>query len=38
MKVWPRSFEQAFSRKSDVVNALNSKNYHNLADDIISTY
>lgn len=27
------SFEQAFSRKSDVVNALNSKNYHNLADD-----
>lgn len=27
------SFEQAFSRKTDVVNALNSKNYHNLADD-----
>ena len=27
------SFNQAFSRKSDVVNALNSKNYHNLADD-----
>ncbi|MGW7976846.1 dihydrolipoamide dehydrogenase [Staphylococcus xylosus] len=27
------SFDQAFSRKSDVVNALNSKNYHNLADD-----
>ncbi|MEN3090570.1 MAG: hypothiocyanous acid reductase MerA [Staphylococcus pseudoxylosus] len=27
------SFDQAFSRKTDVVNALNSKNYHNLADD-----
>lgn len=27
------SFDEAFSRKSDVVNALNSKNYHNLADD-----
>ncbi|MEB6204664.1 hypothiocyanous acid reductase MerA [Staphylococcus xylosus] len=27
------SFEQAFSRKTDVVNALNSKNYHNLDDD-----
>ncbi|MGW7889344.1 hypothiocyanous acid reductase MerA [Staphylococcus xylosus] len=27
------SFEQAFSRKTYVVNALNSKNYHNLADD-----
>ncbi|MRF36375.1 SidA/IucD/PvdA family monooxygenase, partial [Staphylococcus sp. KY49P] len=27
------SFDQAYSRKSDVVNALNSKNYHNLADD-----
>src|SRR5699024_8436733 len=27
------SFEQAFSRKHDVVNALNNKNYHNLADD-----
>ena len=27
------SFEQAFSRKYDVVNALNNKNYHNLADD-----
>ncbi|SCU22838.1 pyridine nucleotide-disulphide oxidoreductase [Staphylococcus xylosus] len=27
------SFEQAFSRKTDVVNALNNKNYHNLADD-----
>lgn len=27
------SFDEAFSRKSDIVNALNSKNYHNLADD-----
>lgn len=27
------SFDQAFSRKTDVVNALNSKNYHNLAGD-----
>ena len=27
------SFDQAFSRKTDVVNALNSKNYHNLADE-----
>lgn len=27
------SFDQAFSRKTDVVNALNNKNYHNLADD-----
>ncbi|WP_436855573.1 hypothiocyanous acid reductase MerA [Staphylococcus caeli] len=27
------SFDQAFSRKKDVVTALNNKNYHNLADD-----
>ncbi len=28
-----KSFEASYNRKNDVVNALNNKNYHLLADD-----